>query len=159
MIYYLMTYIQDNATLKALIQRSHAEIVQNKYSATRAPYADVLIEHWDMLDDTDKKEVCQICLDMTMNLKGAESKNNELSGVKRILMMSEYPKLKEELKKHIDVMPVKNGNQVVQRYIQAMLWDIELDNYYFDKINDKTSFALRGNKQYLKNLLKSIHIA
>lgn len=139
-----MTYIKDNLTLKTLITRSQNEMKAHKYSATTGPYMNIFFEHWEVLDADDKKTVCQMCLDMTMNLKGADSKTRELDSVRKLTSMQEYSHVKEHLMTHIDALPVKNGNQVLQRYVQALVWGVELDHYHMDKVNDKTSFTLRG---------------
>lgn len=138
-----MTYL-NNESLSLMFDKHETESRADKYFILNGGYVTLFINHWDLLDDVQKKKVCQYCIDMTMSIKGGDTKNSDLWEVKQIMHLPNFPKIHSHLAVYIEQLPVKNGNQVIQRYIQSKIWNTGLNNPHFDKINDKTNIAVRG---------------
>lgn len=102
------------------------------------------MEHLDLVPEPKIMSLVNIIVDIAAQCSGKASESHELYTAKKITRHPSYHLLQPYVQQHIEQMPSKNSNQIVQRALLADIFGVTLQSYAFDKISTKLSLPYKG---------------
>lgn len=137
-------YIHENAVLANLIHLAESRNNPDVKPTPSNCYLNILIPHYSLLTKEQQKKVRDLCLIISGKVKGGKERFEDLEEINIIKSYPNFDLIQKDLAQDIEQWGTGKGNDIIHRYIQSSLWNVNLLDNYLEKVNDKTTYTVKG---------------